>query len=146
MKKFKSYLQERPSIDIDSMVYAPTKSNEHRERLTKSHDLFPSFKVSNVPLDPPPMNSSEETTRELAILGEKTLSASSDDMQLFRTMDAHFTEEYMEVFDKLHIDYDPDEMTEMAQQVGRIVLELKYKQGYISIKCGIQYFVIYQDN
>ena len=126
MKKFKSYLEERPSIDIDSMVYAPSVSNEHKERLGKSHDLFPSFNVSNIPLDPPPMNGSEETTRELAILGERTLSASNNDMQLFRTMDTHFTDEYMEVFDRLHIDYDSVEMIEMAKQVGRVVLEVKY--------------------
>ncbi len=126
MKKFKSYLEERPSIDIDSMVYAPSVSNEHKERLSKSHDLFPSFTVENISIDPPPMNGSEETTRELAVLGERNLSASTDDMQMFRTLDIHFTDEYMETFDRLHIDYDPDEMLEMSKQVGRVVLEVKY--------------------
>ena len=41
-------------------------------------------------------------------------------------MDTHFTDEYMEVFDRLHIDYDSVEMIEMAKQVGRVVLEVKY--------------------
>ena len=126
MKKFKSYLQERPDINIDSMVYAPTVSENHKERLSKGHDMFPSFNLSNIPLDPPPMNSSEETTRELALLGERTLSTTSEEMQMFRSLDIHFTDEYMEVFDRLHIDYDPDELVEIASQVGRIVLEVKY--------------------
>tara|TARA_Y100001963_G_scaffold141821_1_gene210548 strand:- start:412 stop:1083 length:672 start_codon:yes stop_codon:yes gene_type:complete len=126
MKKFKSYLQERPNINIDSMVYASSMSEDHKDRISKNHDLFPSFSLETIPVDPPPMNSSEETTRELALLGERTLSATTGEMETFSVLDAHFTDEYMEVFDKLHIEYDPTELIEMTKQVGRIVLEVKY--------------------